>query len=79
MEGRLEALGQCFTFEVLHDQKVRAAVGADVMERADVGMIQARDGFRFALEALAAGRVAGSSADRTLMATVRSRRVSRAR
>jgi hypothetical protein len=52
-------------------------VAADVVQRADVRMIQRRDGLRFTLEALAqldSIRDVGRE-----MATVRPRRVSRAR
>src|SRR5439155_6001158 len=45
-EPRLER----FTFEVLHDQECRALVFADVVQRADVRMVQARDRARLALK-----------------------------
>jgi len=35
--------------DVLHDQKIRA----DIVNLADIGMIECRDGFGFTLEALA--------------------------
>ena len=58
---------------------VDAVVLPDVVERADVRVVQAGDRLRLALEAGAAVRVGADTAGgRTLMATVRSRRVSRA-
>ena len=51
---------------------------ADVVQRADVRVIELRDRAGFALEALAELRVAANASGRTLMATVRSSRVSRA-
>src|SRR5207247_2737407 len=39
-------------FEVLHYQVINAILVADVVEDADMGMIQAGDGFRFAFEPL---------------------------
>ena len=45
--------------QVLHDQEVDAVLTPDVMERADVRMIQRRDRARFALEALACSRIVG--------------------
>jgi len=52
---------------------------ADIIERANVRMIQAGDNFRFLLEALPQRRITGKMEGRILTATVRSRRVSRAR
>ena len=72
----------------LHDQKTnRLGTGtlriggfADVMKRADARMVQRRDDARLALEAVArAARSLDTDGDSTLIATVRSRRVSRAR
>ena len=51
--------GQCFPFEVLHDQVINAILVADVVEDADVGMIEAGDGLRFAFEPLAEYGVPG--------------------
>ena len=66
--------------EILHHQELDAVLLADVVERADVRMVEPRDGARLALEPLPAvglcGRSRGGS---TLIATVRPRRVSRAR
>ena len=44
---------------VLHDEKRDALLLADVIERADVGMIELRDDARFPMEALAELRVGG--------------------
>src|SRR6266478_1902008 len=55
----LKTLGERLPFDTLHHQVIRAVLLADVMERADVGMIQAGDGFRFALEALFANGIGG--------------------
>jgi hypothetical protein len=43
-----EQVGQRLAFDELHDE----IVGTDVVQRADVGMIERRDRARFALEAL---------------------------
>ena len=75
----LQAFSQRLPFEVLHDEVVDAVLLTHIMERADMRVIQRRDGAGFALEAFAetAGRRRRASG-RTLIATVRSRRVSRA-
>src|SRR5260370_31992522 len=52
-----QPLGESFTFDALHHQIIGAILLADVMERADVWMVQAGDGFRFAFEALLANRI----------------------
>jgi hypothetical protein len=44
---------------MLHHQKVDALVAADVVEGADVGMIQRRDGPRLALEPITRSPVVG--------------------
>lgn len=54
-----ESLGQRLALQVLHDEEVHALVLADVVESADMQMVQTRDGARLALEALAAVRVSG--------------------
>jgi len=46
----LQQLRQCFSFEILHDQEFSAILMADIIERANVRMIQAGDSFRFLLE-----------------------------
>ena len=47
-----ETAGERFASHVLHDQKRSALLLADVVERADVGMIEPRDGTRFTFETL---------------------------
>ncbi len=49
----MQAVGECLTLEVFHDEVVHAVLRADVMQRADVRMIQRGDGFGLALHALA--------------------------
>lgn len=62
---------------MLHDQKISRALAGDVIQRADVRLVQDGDGLGLTLEALSAFRVGGQlSAGNTLIATVRSRRVS---
>jgi hypothetical protein len=39
-----QARGQGFAFQVLHHQEVHAVLAADIVENADVGVLQARDG-----------------------------------
>ena len=46
----LHPLGQRLPVEILHDQEVDPVLGADVMERANVRVVQAGDGLRLALE-----------------------------
>ena len=48
-----EPLGQRLALEPLHDQEVDAVLVADVVERADVRVIERRDRARLALEARA--------------------------
>jgi hypothetical protein len=50
---------QRLSFQVFHDNKINAVLPADVVQRADVGMIQAGDGFGLALETLPACRIVG--------------------
>ncbi len=50
-----ETIGQVLAVEVLHHQEIDAAFVADVVERADVGMIQRGDGPRLAIEPLTQG------------------------
>jgi len=49
----LEAFRQRLPFEMLHHQEISAVLVPDVVEGADVRMVQAGDGASFALEALA--------------------------
>ena len=46
-----QAIGKGLPFEVLHDEVIDPVVGADVMERADMRVVELRDRFRFPLEA----------------------------
>jgi hypothetical protein len=50
-------VGQRLTFQVLHDEKQRAVVLAHVMQRADVRMVQGRNGPRLMLKPRAELRV----------------------
>ena len=52
---------QALAFQILHHQELDRVLAADVVECADVGMIQAGDGPRLALEAL--GKAAGAYLD----------------
>ena len=54
----LEPMGQRLAFQVLHHQEVDAVLVADIVERADVRMAQARNGLGFAVETLARLRIA---------------------
>ena len=75
-----EPVGERLPLQVFHDEEVDPVLGADVVERADVWMVQA--GRQCALRARSApgGRVMSDRcAGKTLMATLRSNRVSRAR
>ena len=73
-----QSLRERLAFEVLHDQIVDAVLVADVVKRADVRMVERSDRFGFALEPLAECGSLARASGRTLIATVRSRRVSRA-
>ena len=56
LEGKrapLQPLGEGLAFQVLHDQVVDPILPAEVVEDADVGMIQGGDGPGLTLEALA--------------------------
>ncbi len=45
-------IGQGLALQTLHHQVVHTVLMADVVERANIGMVQRRDGSRFALETL---------------------------
>ena len=64
----LDPVRERLAVEMLHDDEHRAGVLADVMQRADVGMRQARNRLRLALEAGSAigisGEVIGKDFDR---------------
>ena len=57
-----QPVGERLAFEILHDEVVELAVAADVVDRADVRMVQRRDRARFLLEALPRFRVGGQRA-----------------
>jgi hypothetical protein len=48
---RSQEIGKRVAFEVFHDNVVNAVLGSDVVQSADVGMVQVRDGAGFAFEA----------------------------
>ncbi len=74
-----EALRERLALEQLHDEIVGVALAPDVEQRADVRVRERGGGLGFALEALAGVGTARTRSDgRTLIATVRSSRVSRA-
>ena len=75
----LQSLLQRLAGDVLHHQVVDAVLVADIVQDADVRVVQRRNAARFALEPLAATRIGRKAGGSTLMATVRSSRVSRAR
>ncbi len=52
-----QSLGQRLSLQVFHDNEINSVVGADIVQRADIGMIQAGNNFGLALEALPPGRV----------------------
>ena len=64
--------------QMFHDEVRGTVMRPDVVEGADVGVIEGGDRTGLALESHAASGSALSSAGRILIATVRSRRVSRA-
>src|ERR1700730_10104312 len=59
--------GQRVSFEILHYQVIDAVLMTDVVEDANMGMIRAGDGFRFAFEPLpklgVPGKVRGQNLD----------------
>ena len=73
-----DAILQRLAVEQLHHHELLAVVRADVVERADVRVIEVRDDARFALEALHRFGVALTSSGRNLIATLRPSRVSSA-
>src|SRR5579862_5921011 len=75
----LEARCQRLSFQVLHNQEVGGVLTAHIVERADIGMVERRNGFSFALKTLALRWVRRKMRRQDLIATERSRRVSVAR
>jgi hypothetical protein len=61
---------EAFAFEILHHQKLDCALAADVVQRADVGMVQAGDGASFALKALGEVTCADLDGDGAIQAGV---------
>src|SRR3990170_6014231 len=55
----LYAIGQSLPFEVLQHQEVHPILASDVIERADVRVVQARDGTGLPLEAVTKSGVVG--------------------
>ena len=47
-----QTIGQSFTFQKFHDQVVGSILMANIVERANVGMVQGGDGSRFSVESL---------------------------
>ncbi len=62
-----EAIGERLALEIFHDQEVHAVLRADVVQRADVGMIQRRNRAGLALHALfqfgVGGKMIGENLD----------------
>ena len=52
-----EALLKRLALNVLHDQEIDAILMTDVMQSADIGMRQLRNGARFALQPLSQRRI----------------------
>ena len=74
----LDPGGECLAFHKLHHHVTHAILIADVMEHANIRMVQRSYGTRLALEALAKIFALGDVLGQELMATSRPRRVSRA-
>ncbi len=55
----LQAMSERFAFKELHDQEVDAGLRADIIEMADIGMSNRREGAGFTFEAALELRVAG--------------------
>ena len=55
----VQAVGEGLTFEVLHHQKIHPILRADIVQRANVRMVQRGDRVRFALQPLFQVRVRG--------------------
>ena len=65
-----EARFEAFALDVLHDEEFDRTLAADVVERADVGVIQAGDGSRFAFEALGDSALTDFDGNGTVQARV---------
>ncbi len=55
----LQAIGKHLTVEVLHHEEVDVAVAPDVVQRADVGVVEVGDRASLAFETFAMARIAG--------------------
>jgi len=62
----LEALGEGFAFDAFHDKVVHTVLMPDIVEDADMRVIQAGDGLGFALEALLASGIGGEMSGENL-------------
>ena len=51
--------GQCLTFQILHHQVIDAVLLADIVQGADMRMIEAGNGARLSLETLTQLRLGG--------------------
>ena len=61
-----EPIGNGFALDQLHDQIVGVILMSDVVQRADMRMVELRDHFRFTLEARSALRVCGERSGKNL-------------
>ena len=52
-----QAIGQRLAFQTFHHQEVHAILMPHIVQRANVGMVQRRDGARLAIEALLGFRI----------------------
>ena len=69
---------QSLAVQILHGDERAAIFRSDIVDSADIGMIQGRSGLRFALELASACGSLATSSGRNLRATNRCRRVSSA-
>ena len=75
----MESLLECFSVEILHHDDIVAIKGCDVVNGADVRVVQRRNGPRLMLKTGPRLWVGVEATDATLMATVRRKRLSCAR
>jgi hypothetical protein len=75
----LEELAKSCAFEQLGDGVANATLGLEIVDCEDVWMGKCRDRFRLALESRERSRIGREASGRTLTATSRSSRRSRAR
>ena len=62
----MQTVSQRFSFQKLHDQEVHSILLTDVEKGADVEMIQGRDRFGLAVEALPGLRIGGEGGGQDL-------------